>query len=262
MGEIVTRSLSYRDIDLAYKSAGSGPVLMLLHGANGNMSWLPIVEKLAERFQVILPDHPGFGDTSRSDWISSISDLAYFYLDIFDAMGLGGIHLAGHSMGGWIAAEIAIRNSHDLKSLTLVSSAGISVEGTPMGDLFSWTPQEAAHQIWAGKKYIAEMLAHEPSAEEMVLMQNNRQMAVALCETAQFQNPDLKKWLHRLTSPTLLLWGDSDGIFPEAFAHAYHELIPNSDLEIFKNCGHVPMVEAQEEFLQRLTGFMEQSVKA
>ena len=85
MGEIVTRSLSYRDIDLAYKSAGSGPVLMLLHGANGNMSWLPIVEKLAKRFQVILPDHPGFGDTSRSDWISSISDLAYFYLDIFDA---------------------------------------------------------------------------------------------------------------------------------------------------------------------------------
>jgi pimeloyl-ACP methyl ester carboxylesterase len=256
MGNIILKTLHHRGVDLKYRTAGNGPVLVLLHGANGSMSLLPIVEELAEKFQIILPDHPGFGDTKQADWISSISDLAYFYLDIIETMDLDDIHLLGHSMGGWIAAEMAICNSHNIKSLTLVSSAGIAVEGTPMGDLFSWSPKEAASQVFAQKEFVDQMLAHEPSKDELAVMQKNRQMAMLLCQKAQFQNPDLKKWLHRLRKPTLILWGDSDGIFPEPFAHAYHDLVPNSDLEIYKDCGHVPMVEARKEFLERLIDFM------
>ena len=258
MGNIVTKTLHHRGIDLKYQTAGEGPVLMLLHGANGSMSLLPIVEELSEKFQVILPDHPGFGDTKQADWINTIPDLAYFYLDIIEAMDLDEIHLVGHSMGGWLAAEIAIRDSHQIKSLILVSSAGIDVAGTPMGDLFSWSPQEAASQVFAGKEFVDQMLAHQPSEEEMAVMQKNRQMAMLLCQEAQFQNPEIRKWAHRLTKPTLILWGDSDGIFPEPFAHAYHELIPNSELEIYKDCGHVPMAEARQDFLLRLITFVEQ----
>ena len=257
MENIVTENLRYRGIDLNYKVAGDGPALLLLHGANGSMSFSPIVEDLSKHFRVILPDHPGFGDTKQAKWISTIPDLAYFYLDIIQAMNLDNVNLVGHSMGGWIATEIALRDSHNINSLTLISSAGLSVKGTPMGDLFSWSPEEAASQVFARKEFIDEMLEKVPNEDEISLMASNREMAKLLCKEAQFENPEIKKWGHRLDKPALILWGDSDGIFPEPFAHAFHNMISNSKLEIYKDCGHVPMLEARERFLQRLTDFIQ-----
>lgn len=255
MPEITTETLSVRDVELTLRRAGEGEKLLLLHGANGNVSWLPIMEALAERYHVILPDHPGFGDTDAPHWMDNISDVAYFYLDVIEALELDGFHLAGHSMGGWIAAEIAVRNASRLKSLTLVAAAGIRVDGTPMGDLFAWSPPETVRQVYAQQSYIDELLAFEPDEEQIDVMLKNRQMAARLCWSPRLHNPDLKKWLHRLTLPTLILWGDSDGIFPEPYAHAYHELIPGSELEVYENCGHVPMAEARDAFLSRFAAF-------
>jgi len=255
MPEITTEILTVYDVQLTLRRAGEGETLLLLHGANGTMSWMPILEALAENYHVILPDHPGFGDTEAPGWMDTLSDLSYFYLDVIEAMGLEHFHLAGHSMGGWIAAEIAIRDAHRIKSLTLISAAGIRVDGTPMGDLFAWTPEETARQVFAQQPFIDQVLALEPDAEQIQVMLQNRQMAARLCWTPRLHNPDLKKWLHRLTLPTLILWGDSDGIFPEPYAHAYHELIPGSELEVYENCGHVPMAEARDAFLARLAAF-------
>lgn len=248
-------TLTVRDVELTLRRAGDGETLLLLHGANGNMSWMPIFETLAERYHVILPDHPGFGDSEAPNWMDNISDVSYFYLDVIDAMELDQFHLAGHSMGGWIAAEITVRDAHRIKSLTLVSAAGIRVNGTPMGDLFAWSPEETARQVFAQQSFIDEMLAQEPGEEQIEIMLKNRQMAARLCWSPRLHNPDLKKWLHRLTLPTLILWGDSDGIFPEPYAHAYHALIPGSELEVYENCGHVPMAEARDAFLARLAAF-------
>ena len=75
-----------------------------------------MVERTAKSYQVILLDYPGFGDTQRSAWITSISDLAYFYMDIIDVMDLGEIHLVGHSVDGWIATVMAVRNSATLEA--------------------------------------------------------------------------------------------------------------------------------------------------
>ena len=248
-------TLTVRDVELTLRRAGDGETLLLLHGANGNMSWMPIFETLAEQYHVILPDHPGFGDTEAPNWMDNISDVSYFYLDVIDAMELDQFHLAGHSMGGWIAAEIAVRDAHRIKSLTLVSAAGIRVNGTPMGDLFAWSPEETARQVFVQQSFIDEMLAQEPGEEQIEIMLKNRQMAARLGWSPRLHNPDLKKWLHRLTLPTLILWGDSDGIFPEPYAHAYHALIPGSELEVYENCGHVPMAEARDAFLARLAAF-------
>lgn len=257
MTGIRIETLNVSGVELTVRRAGEGETLLLLHGANGNASWLPTVESLSARYDVILPDHPGFGDTDAPGWMDNISDMAYFYLDVIEALGLDSLHLAGHSMGGWIAAEIAVRDRHRIKSLTLVSSAGIWVNGTPMGDLFSWSPQETIRQVFARQPIIDEMLAYEPSEEEIGVMLKNRQMAARLCWSPRLHNPDLRKWLHRLKLPTLIIWGDSDGIFPEPYAHAYHELIPGSELQIYENCGHVPMAEARDAFLSRLLTFTE-----
>jgi pimeloyl-ACP methyl ester carboxylesterase len=255
MTSIQTETLKVNDVKLTLRRAGEGETLLLLHGANGSASWLPVFEELSKKFHVILPDHPGFGDTAPPDWMDNISDMAYFYLDVIDTLGLDNFHLAGHSMGGWMAAEIGVRDGHRIKSLTLVSAAGIWVKGTPMGDLFAWSPQETTHQVFAQKSVINQMLALQPSDEELEVTLKNRQMAARLCWAPRLHNPDLRKWLHRLKMPTLILWGDSDGIFPEPYAHAYRELIPGSQLEVYKNCGHVPMLEARDDFLDRLTAF-------
>ena len=255
MSNVPVETVTVNDVKLNVRRAGKGEQLVLLHGANGNASWLPVVDELMKSFDVILPDHPGFGDTEAPEWMDNISDMAYFYLDAFEALGLDNFNLAGHSMGGWIAAEIGIRNSQKIKSLTLVSAAGIWVNGTPMGDLFSWSPEETTHKVFAQKKIIDEVLAHEPTEKEVDLMLKNRQMAARLCWSPRLHNPDLRKWLHRLNVPTLIVWGDSDGIFPEPYAHSYNELIPGSELKIFKNCGHVPMLEARDDFLEQLILF-------
>ncbi|MBT3884622.1 MAG: alpha/beta hydrolase [Rhodospirillaceae bacterium] len=255
MSEITTETLTVRDVELTLRRAGEGETLLLLHGANGSMSWLPVFEALAENYHVILPDHPGFGDTVAPGWMDNISDVSYFYLDVIEALGLDQFHLAGHSMGGWIAAEIGVRDAHRIKSLTLISAAGIRVDGTPMGDLFAWSPEETVGHVFAQKSFRDQALAMEPNEAQIEVMLRNRQMAARLCWTPRLHNPDLRKWLHRLDLPTLILWGDSDGIFPEPYAHAYHELIPGSELEVYENCGHVPMAEARDAFLGRLQAF-------
>ena len=254
---MTTEEISVGGHPLTVRRGGSGETLLLLHGANGNMSWLPIFEALAEHYDVIMPDHPGYGDSLLPDGIDSISDVAYFYLDFIEGLGLAGFHLAGHSMGGWIAAEIAVRDSHRLKSLTLVSAAGIRVDGTPMGDLFLWTPEETMRAVFADEALIAERLAHTPSEQELGVMLKNRETTARFCWSPRFHNPDLRKWLHRIRIPTLILWGDSDGIFPEPYAHAYHELIPGSELTVYPHCGHQPMSEAEDAFLERVTTFID-----
>src|SRR5689334_24586685 len=96
---------------------GSGPPLVFLHGASGHTGWLPVFERLAQRFDVLVPEHPGFGASDDPPWLDRPADLAYFYLDLMAALGLERVHLIGTSLGGWIAAELAIRNTARLASL-------------------------------------------------------------------------------------------------------------------------------------------------
>ena len=89
---------------------GSGEPLLFLHGARGASAWLPFWETLSKRFDVIVPEHPGFGGSDMPDWLDNTGDLAYFYLDLIEALELTQVNLAGVSLGGWIAAEIAVRD--------------------------------------------------------------------------------------------------------------------------------------------------------
>src|SRR5437868_4687556 len=90
---------------------GSGPPLLFLHGAGGGRGWSPFLASLSERFDVIAPDHPGYGQSETPDWLDNIHDMAFFYLDLIEALGLADIHLVGASLGGWIAAEMAVRST-------------------------------------------------------------------------------------------------------------------------------------------------------
>ncbi|HYV87220.1 MAG TPA: alpha/beta fold hydrolase, partial [Candidatus Polarisedimenticolia bacterium] len=127
MAEHTNTKLAVRGCNITMMRGGAGRPLLMLHGAGGAGTWLPYMADLAARHDVIVPEHPGFGQSDTPDWLDTISDLANFYLDFLDQLDLNNVDLVGHSLGGWIAAELAARNTRRLASLTLVCSAGIHV---------------------------------------------------------------------------------------------------------------------------------------
>src|SRR5438552_3257186 len=127
---------------VAVSQGGEGPALLFLHGAGGNRAGAPFLEGLARHFSVVCPDHPGFGGSETPDWLDNIHDLAFFYLDFLGVLGLEEVHLVGASLGGWIAAEMAVRSTARIARLSLVAPAGIHVKGVVKPDMFLMSPEE------------------------------------------------------------------------------------------------------------------------
>ena len=107
--------------------------------AGGAHNWMPYMERLSEHYTLTVPSHPGWGRSDTPDWLDGMGDLAYFYLEFLKEMDLGKTHLVGNSLGGWLALEIAVRSTAQIETLTLVSAAGIHVDGVPKGDIFHGT---------------------------------------------------------------------------------------------------------------------------
>ena len=251
--------LEIYDARVHLSRSGSGQTLLLLHGAGGSTNLQELATKLAVNFDVLLPDHPGFGLSELSKRLSSVSDLAFYYLDFIHELGLKDVQLVGFSMGGWIAAEMAIRSTAKVKSITLVSSAGIHVKGVPKGDLFLWSPEELVRNLYVNQDVVDDVLSQEPTSEELEFMVKNRVAAARYAWHPRFYNPDLEKWLHRIDVPTLILWGDQDKIFPVEYASAFKNLISHAQTQIFKNCGHVPHMDQPEAFYHSLKSFLSET---
>jgi len=109
--EFVQRTIEINGCKLSLARGGKGAPLMYLHGTDGLAEWPAILDTLAERFDVIVPDHPGFGASEAPAWIDDVSDVAYCYLDAIEALDLSGVHVVGQSLGGWIALEMAVRSN-------------------------------------------------------------------------------------------------------------------------------------------------------
>ena len=229
---------------------GTGETLLFLHGASGIQDWAPYLDALAEKYDVIAPSHPGFGESDDPDWLDSISDMAYFYLDFMEALDLRDVHLVGNSLGGWLASEIAIRSAERLKTLTLVGAAGLNVVGVPMGDIFLWSEEERAHNMFVDKKFAEQRLNANLSEEAKDIQLKNFFTTGKLSWNPRFHNPDLIKWTHRIKLPTMIIWGDSDKVFPLAYGEAYQAAIAGSELRIIPECGHLPHLEKLTEFLE------------
>ncbi|HWL03699.1 MAG TPA: alpha/beta hydrolase [Xanthobacteraceae bacterium] len=225
------------------RGGGKGEPLIFLHGASGASQWIPFMDKLAEQFDVFVPEHPGFGGSDTPDWLDNVGDLAYFYLDFMDQLGLSGVHLVGTSMGGWLASEIAVRNQTALASLTLVAPVGIRLKGVRKADIFLLSPEETVRHLFHDPKLVEMALSRTPSEEELDIAAKNRLIMAKLAWEPRLFNPHLHKWLHRITVPTQIVWGENDRIVPAAYGPEFQRLIPGSKLEIIPECGHVPHTE-------------------
>jgi pimeloyl-ACP methyl ester carboxylesterase len=234
---------------------GAGEPLLFLHGASGAARWLPFMDRLAERFDVIVPEHPGFGGSDMPDWLDTISDMAFYYLDLIDWLKVGPAHVMGTSLGGWIAAEMAVRNGTPFRSLMLVAPAGLHVAGVKRPDIFLMSPEDlAANLVYDAA--LAAALPQPQTEDEVMTMLKNRLATAKLGWSPRMHSPDLPKWLHRIRVPVQIVWGAEDRILPVAYAAAWQRRIPHARLTILPACGHLPHLEQAETFVALALGFM------
>ena len=238
---------------------GSGDPLLVLHGAGGHQGWLRYVQGLAERFTVYLPSHPGYGQSERPEWLETIPDLACFYTWFMEEQGLDGIRVIGHSMGGWLAAEIAVACHHAFSKLLLVAPVGIKPQQGEIVDVFIISPAQVLellfHDAVQAPEY-ATVYGREPTVEEREVAERNREMAVRLCWKPYMYDPRLTSLLGRVHIPTRIIWGRQDQVVPLECGGLYNEAIPGSELVVIDRCGHVPQIEKPEEFLRIALDFL------
>jgi pimeloyl-ACP methyl ester carboxylesterase len=251
---------SFVEIDgcrIHLRRGGSGAPLVFLHGASGAPAILPFMEKLAQRFDVLVPEHPGYGLSDEPEWLDNIHDLAYFYLDFLKRLDLENVTLVGSSLGGWIGLEMAVRDTSRLRALVLVSPAGVRAPGLQPADTFLMSPEELARQLFHDPKFAQARLAEPVTPESVDASLKNRHATARLAWEPRLHDPHLQKWLHRIDLPVQIIWGDQDRILPLGFLDIFRKLMPAAKAEVVKDAGHLPHVEKSEEFCDLVTRFVQ-----
>jgi pimeloyl-ACP methyl ester carboxylesterase len=254
----VTDRLSVQGIDLEVLRRGAGRPVFLLHGFHALDPRGPFVELLARHAEVIAPSHPGFGHSPRPDGFDSVYDLVHLYLDALDGLGHERVALVGLSFGGWLAAEIAAACSHRVDRLVLVDALGLKIgdrETADILDVFNTHPREVQRRSW-----------HDPARwapdfdamtdDELVVHHREWESLCLYGWRPYMYNPRLPRWLRRIAVPTLVLWGESDGIVAPSYGRAYAGLIPGARFETIAGAGHHPHVEQPEAVVGRLAAFL------
>ena len=213
---------------------------------------------MAQNFDVIIPDHPGFRTSDTPEWLKGIGDAAYFYLDFLEQLDLASVHLVGSSLGGWMAAEMAIRDCARLVTITLISPLGVRRRGTAFGDIFMWTPEENLQNRLFDRSLAERFsaVARTHSQEEATAYLKDRYAAARLCWHPRFHNPELERWLHRIGKPLYLIWGDTDKLVPCAVAETWRQALPGACLSVIERCGHLPQIEHPKATADKIRSFI------
>jgi pimeloyl-ACP methyl ester carboxylesterase len=224
--------------------AGSGPDLVFLHDASGVSETHPLVTRLAERFHVLAPLLPGYGQSDEAPGIRDMLDVTLHSLDVLDALGLSRPILVGHSLGGMIAAEMAALAPKEIDRLCLIAPAGLWLDEHPIPDLFSTLPYQLPALLFHDAEAGAAMMAagrkmDDPGFLIQFLVQNARQLGMAGKFLFPIPERGLARRLHRIRARTLLVWGTSDRVVPLAYASAFQAGIREAEIVRIPEAGHM-----------------------
>jgi pimeloyl-ACP methyl ester carboxylesterase len=218
-----------------------GPTVLLLHGGGGPFTTALLAQHLAETTRVIAPTHPGFNGTERPANIDSVRALADLYAQYLIDHDLTNFLVVGSSMGGWLAAELALGSAADrIAGVVLINAAGIEVEGHPIRDISGMTPTELAINSFHDP---SNMKLPAPTPEGLAIAQGNAATLNALAGDPYMHDPSLLGRLRGIHTPTLVIWGASDRVVDADYGRAFAAAIPDARFELIPNAGHVPYLE-------------------
>lgn len=238
-----------------------GSAVLYLHGGAGPRSLLGLAGALAEHVYGIVPTHPGFDGTSRPDRFDTVADLADAYLDLLDELDLSGVMVIGSSLGGWIGAEMALRdNHHRIGALVLVNAVGIKAAGADqVTDVRKLAPPQISELSFANAAFRPDFASF---TEEQKAAGAANQKTMAIYGGEGFtHDPKLRRRLHRITIPALVLWGEQDGIAPLSYGRDFAAALGNGHFAPIADAGHFPHIEQIGATLGAIGNFVDTVVK-
>jgi pimeloyl-ACP methyl ester carboxylesterase len=226
-------------------TAGQGEPLVFLHGA-GIWHGINFALPWTEKFRVIVPFHPGFGESGEDPAMNDLHDYVMHYLDLFDALGIEKTRLVGFSLGGWLAAKFAVEHGHRVERLVLVGPAGLRGKERPKGDVLSLPPEQIPSLLVSNFDVIKPYLPDNPKDLDFMGERYREGGTLARLLWEHPYDTKLPRYLHRLTMPTLLVWGEEDKLLPVQTADLWRHHIPRAEFKTFKNAGHLVLDENRD----------------
>jgi len=247
-------------VQVTFTDSGEGHAVLLLHGGGGPLTVGGFAELLAtdehSHARVITPTHPGFNGTPRPQALADIPGLASLYVAMLDELQLRDVTVVGNSIGGWIAAEMAVIDSPKVTSYVLVDAVGLEVPGHPVADFFALSPGEVAQRSYHDpERYGVDPTALPPEAQQ--LMAGNRE-TLAVYGGQAMTDPKLASRLATIKTPTLVIWGEADRIADPDYGRAYADAIPGAEYDLLTGTGHLPQIETPQKLIDVVWAFADQ----
>ncbi len=253
--------IALRDGALTFRvlSGGRGAPLVYFHSFHEREPWSPFLERLAERFTVYAPVHPGAPGSTGVETLDDVHDLTLAYDELLDALGLDRPHLVGHFFGGMVAAELGAVFPRRVGKLVLVSPLGLWLDGAPSADLLILPVEELLATMWrdpaseAAQRWVTSPDA-DPDNVPALAESLERRSAMA---KFVWPIPDkgLVKRLHRIASPTLLVWGADDRANPIVYADEWRRHVKPATTRIVPG-GHMVIHESPDVAARTVTEFL------
>ena len=254
------RLIDIAGITVELRRGGSGTPVLVIHGELGVPGWLESFAQLAEHHDVIVPSLPGYGRSTRPDWIMGVHDLAawvtWFARDIELRTP---VNVIGCSLGGWVAAEIATVAPQFFNKMVLVGAMGIKPEQGEIFDYFLESGLTGLRRAFHRPEQSSAFMRYwgnEWTPEETDLVEQHREMTCRIAWKPYMHSLTLRHLLPGVSTPTLLLWGGEDAITPINSGEIYQRAIPRSRLVVIENCGHMPEMEKPTEFAGLIENFL------
>ncbi len=250
--------LTIQGMKIEVERMGSGsPMLVLLSEEAAYERTSPFIQELARTHELVIPQAPGFGNSDRPDWIGSPDDISYIYLDMVEQLGLRNIPVLGLSLGGWIAAEMAVKDDSFISKLVMVNPFGVKIGGPfdrDIQDIWTLHPAKVAELKYYDTDFGKRDYSNTPEAEITIVARNLESFA-RFCWDPYMHNPKLKIRLPRIKVPTQFIWGENDGVASVAYGKAYSQQIPGASFVTVPKAGHYPQIEQPAAVAQLVNAF-------
>jgi len=240
-------------------TVGQGPPLLYLHSAGGEAECLGFHRLLAQRYKVYIPAHPGFALSDGLNEIDDIHDLAWHYVDLMHQLDLKNVPVVGYSLGAWIAAEVQLLRPNLVDRAVMLAAAGLHVEGHPMAELFIEDFDKLRQLLFfdSESKIAREYVPESVNDPRILMWLRAREATARVGWNPYLHDPKLAQHLHRLNSPTLVIWGENDQLIPLAHGQYYADHLPNARLEVLPSCGHMIPYEKSEASARLVLDFLD-----